>query len=62
MSQKLFVQYGAGNIGRGFIGHVFSEAGYTVCFIDVNTALIERINRDHRYPITIVEPDGDTDL
>ncbi len=62
MSQKLFVQYGAGNIGRGFIGQLFSAAGYTVCFIDVNTALIENLNRDHRYPVTIVEPDGDTDL
>jgi len=62
MSQKIFVQYGAGNIGRGFIGQVFSAAGYTVCFIDVNTALIEQLNRDHRYPITIVEPQGDTDL
>lgn len=62
MDQRIFVQYGAGNIGRGFIGQVFAAAGYTICFIDVNTALVEQLNRDHRYPVTIIEPEGDTDL
>ena len=30
------VMYGAGSIGRGFIGALFSEIGYEVVFIDVN--------------------------
>ena len=30
---KKFIMYGAGNIGRGFIGQTFSDAGYKVGFI-----------------------------
>lgn len=48
------VMYGAGNIGRGFIGAVFSKAGYEVVFIDINTALVGALNRDRRYPVRIV--------
>jgi mannitol-1-phosphate 5-dehydrogenase len=55
---KTFVQYGAGNIGRGFIGEVFSESGYHVKFIDVNLEVIEALNREKRYPVSIVLGDG----
>ena len=33
---KQFVMYGAGRIGRGFIGALVSKLGYEVTFIDVN--------------------------
>jgi len=52
---KIFVQYGAGNIGRGFIGALFSQADYEVKFIDVVPEVIELLNRDHCYPIKIVD-------
>ncbi len=52
---KTFVQYGAGNIGRGFIGQIFSEAGYFVRFIDVDPELINSLNNQKRYPINIVD-------
>jgi mannitol-1-phosphate 5-dehydrogenase len=39
------VMYGAGNIGRGFIGKVFSEAGYEVVFIDVVPEVVEPESR-----------------
>ena len=32
---KQAVMYGGGNIGRGFIGALFSQAGCAVTFIDV---------------------------
>ena len=51
---KKFIQYGAGNIGRGFIGQLFSQAGYEVSFIDVNMEIIDALNREGRYPVTVV--------
>ena len=59
---KTFVQYGAGNIGRGFIGQLFSQAGYNVQFIDVNMEIIETLNRDKRYPINIVSKSGSQEI
>ena len=41
---KTFVQFGAGNIGRSFLGQLFSQAGYQVIFIDIDTAVINALN------------------
>ena len=43
------VHFGAGNIGRGFIGNLLNESGYEVCFVDVNSDMIDRINSDKSY-------------
>ncbi len=51
---KKFIMYGAGNIGRGFIGQTFSNAGYQVGFIDVNKEIISRLNQDNEYPVNVV--------
>lgn len=51
---KKAVIYGAGNIGRGFIGQLFSESGYELVFVDVNQAVVEQLNRERRYPIRIL--------
>ena len=56
---EIFVQYGGGNIGRGFIGPLFAAAGYHVCFVDVNTALIEAINLRKSYTQAVVSDDGE---
>ena len=50
--------YGAGNIGRGFIGQLFSDAGYSVGFIDINKEIIARLNQDGQYPVGIVSNSG----
>jgi mannitol-1-phosphate 5-dehydrogenase len=52
---KKAVMYGAGNIGRGFIGQLFSESGYEVVFIDVNTEIIDKLNDDRKYPVKILK-------
>ena len=46
--------YGAGNIGRGFIGQLFSQSGYEVVFLDINPVIIERLNNDRGYPVQII--------
>ncbi|HOV69814.1 MAG TPA: mannitol dehydrogenase, partial [Clostridia bacterium] len=53
-----FVQYGAGNIGRGFIGQIFSKAGYEVVFVDVNMEVVDKLNQDRRYPVKIVSAEN----
>ena len=52
---KTAVQFGAGNIGRGFIGAVLSKAGYHVVFADVNKDIVARINEDGRYVVHIMD-------
>ncbi len=52
---KQAVIFGAGNIGRGFIGQLFSESGYFVTFVDVNQPLIDAINQAGSYPIHLVD-------
>lgn len=48
------VQFGAGNIGRGFIAQLFHESGYEIVFVDVVDELLRLINRRRGYPIYIV--------
>lgn len=50
----LALHFGAGNIGRGFIGQLLHEAGYDICFADVNQAVIDDINNLRKYYIEIV--------
>ena len=55
---KKAVMYGAGNIGRGFIGQLFAESGYEVVFIDVNTEILNKLNSDGEYPVRIFTGTG----
>lgn len=48
------VIFGAGNIGRGFLGQLFSQSGYQIVFVELAAAIIDRLNADGRYPIRIV--------
>ena len=52
---KKAIQFGAGNIGRGFIGAVLEKAGYHVVFADVNEQIVDRINRDKGYTVQIMD-------
>ena len=49
------VIYGAGSIGRGFIGQLFSESDFEVVFIDQNKELIDQLNGRKSYPIRFVK-------
>lgn len=48
------VMYGAGNIGRGFIGATLGSAGYQVTFIDVADRVVDAINSAGQYPVRVV--------
>jgi mannitol-1-phosphate 5-dehydrogenase len=45
------VHFGAGNIGRGFVGLLLHEAGYEVVFADVNTSLIDALQAADSYRV-----------
>lgn len=45
--------FGAGNIGRAFIGQVFSANGWTVVFADINKEIINLLNERKSYPVVI---------
>lgn len=51
---KKAVHFGAGNIGRGFIGELLVRSGYEVTFVDVNKELVDLINERKGYDIEIV--------
>ena len=52
MGKKL-VLFGAGRIGRSFVGQIFSGGGYEVVFIDVSQPLIDEINLRGNYNVCI---------
>jgi len=56
-NKKTAVMYGAGNIGRGFIGQVFHDSGYEVVFIDVNQDVVTALNERGSYTQLIVDGD-----
>lgn len=47
------VHFGAGNIGRGFIGKQLVESGYEVIFIDVNQDLVAELNAKKQYTVLL---------
>lgn len=47
------IQFGAGNIGRSFVGPLFSRAGWDVAFVDVNPTIVDLLNRERFYTVAI---------
>ena len=47
------IQFGAGNIGRGFIGAVLSQSGYELVFADVVEELLNQINTRREYTVHV---------
>lgn len=52
-AEKSIVIFGAGKIGRSFIGQLFSSSGYSVIFIDLDQKVINELNRRGEYTIVI---------
>ncbi|NMD47359.1 MAG: mannitol-1-phosphate 5-dehydrogenase, partial [Propionibacterium sp.] len=54
------VHFGAGNIGRGFVGLLLSNAGYELVFADVAEALIDGLRNSDSYAVHEVGDDPRT--
>ena len=52
------VHFGAGNIGRGFVGLILHRAGYEVAFVDVNAELIGMLRTADAYQVREVGPEA----
>lgn len=47
------VLFGAGKIGRSFIGQLFSRSGYKIIFVDVYKPVIDALNSSGQYKVVI---------
>lgn len=45
------VHFGAGNIGRGFIGQLLHQAGYALTFLDVNDDVVQQLKTHDSYKV-----------
>lgn len=53
MENKSILIFGAGKIGRSFIGQLFGLAGYEVIFSDVDLEIVNALNQRKCYPVVI---------
>ena len=49
------VHFGAGNIGRGFIGEVLSQNGFEIIFVDINSTIIDALKARKNYVVEIAD-------
>jgi mannitol-1-phosphate 5-dehydrogenase len=50
---KKLVLFGAGKIGRSFIGQLFATSGFEVVFVDISEPVINELNRRNEYKVVI---------
>ncbi len=48
------LHFGAGNIGRGFIGKLLADAGVELTFADVNQTVLDLLNSRKSYAVHVV--------
>jgi mannitol-1-phosphate 5-dehydrogenase len=53
--KKKAVQFGAGNIGRGFMGQLLWEAGFEITFVDADKQLVTLLNDRGQYLLQLLD-------
>jgi len=51
VAEKKIVIWGAGRIGRGFVGDLFSTAGYEITYVDEAQALVDGLRKEQTYRV-----------
>jgi mannitol-1-phosphate 5-dehydrogenase len=59
VGENKLVLFGAGKIGRSFIGQLFGLSGYEVVFVDINNKLIDELNAKREYKVIIKSDETD---
>ncbi|GAB4564000.1 MAG: mannitol-1-phosphate 5-dehydrogenase [Anaerolineae bacterium] len=59
MKARRAVIFGAGNVGRGFLGHLLHRSGYRLTFVDVDRQLVAAIKEIGGYRLRLAYPDHD---
>ena len=49
------IQFGAGKIGRGFMGQLFWEGGYHTWFVEYDRRLVESLEKRKSYPLKLLD-------
>lgn len=61
INPKKIVIFGAGKIGRSFIGQLFGTNGYEVVFVDVDQHIVQLLNERKEYRV-VIKSDTDTEI
>ncbi len=56
------VHFGAGNIGRGFLGQLYCESGYKTVFVDVRDEIVSQLQKRNGYPLRLVADEAEHTL
>jgi len=62
MSIPSAVVFGAGSVGRGFLGQLFSESGYEVVFVDIAEPIVAALSRARSYRLRLVDNSSTQDI
>ncbi|HEY63681.1 MAG TPA: mannitol-1-phosphate 5-dehydrogenase [Caldilineae bacterium] len=54
--------FGAGSVGRGFLGHLLHDSGYELVFVDIDERLLRAINERQGYTLRLAGLDHVEDL
>src|SRR3989344_2793601 len=57
MKTKEALVFGAGNIGRGFLGDLLNQSEYHINFVDVDNNKVNLINQERNYTLITVSSD-----